>query len=154
MPALVDIVNKSASALGEGIAEEIHALRHLFSALQYRALRGGPHELAHMEGRILGFVDKHPGASHTDLIAHLARDKGQITKLIKGLRDRNLLQAKVDTNDRRIQRLFLTSSGRAMRTVVQRERTTVIRRAMHDFDLDDRRALLKFLRKVRQNLEE
>ena len=45
-----------------------------------------------MEGKILGFFIRHPGATLRDLVAHLRQDKGQLARLIRSLKIRNCLK--------------------------------------------------------------
>ncbi len=153
MTKQVDIVNNSSVEAADEIGEAVHALRHLYRARRSRALRDGSHELTHMEGRALSFFGRNPGATQSDLVAHAARDKGQVARLIVALRDRGLLEAQADEADRRIQRLYLTTAGRGIHASVQRERLRVARLAVSDLDVDERRQLVELLRRVRTNLE-
>ncbi len=154
MTALVDNVNQNATAAGEAIAEEIHVIRHLFNARRYGAGAEGSHELARMEARTVTFVGRNPGVTHSDLVAHLARDKGQVARLVAALRERGLLVARTDSADRRVQRLDLTAKGRSAQTAIQRERQRVAKESVAGLDATERRELLTLLRKVRRNLEE
>lgn len=40
----------------DDVIESIHAIMHLYRSRQYRALRGGPHDITHMENKALGFL--------------------------------------------------------------------------------------------------
>jgi DNA-binding MarR family transcriptional regulator len=74
-------------------------------------MRDNPHELTHMEYKALGFFSRRPGATQGDLVAHSGRDKAQLARLLKGLRDKGLLDAVADDSDRRIARLSLSAEG-------------------------------------------
>jgi DNA-binding MarR family transcriptional regulator len=152
MANLVEIKPRPVEAADE-IAEAVHALRHLYRAHHQRALRDGPHDLAQMEGRVVSFVGRHPGATQSELVAHLARDKAQVARLIGALKDRGLLEARVDEADRRNQRLHLTDAGRSIQASVQRQRLRVARLAVAGLDDDERRLLVDLLGRVRSNLE-
>ena len=89
----VDNVNKNTPDLPQDVFDSIHAVMHLFRAEQYRAFRDAPHPLTHMEGKLLGFFARRPDATLSDLVAHSGRDKGQLARLIKTLKDQGLLEA-------------------------------------------------------------
>lgn len=142
----VDHVNQMA---GDDVVEAIHAVMHLFRARQYRAVRDGASELTHLEGRVLAFFARHPGATQRELAAHSGRDKGQLARLVAGLKARALLQAQVDEGDRRSVRLRLTARGQALR----RQSRQLSKAAVAGLTEPERRALVELLRKVRVNIE-
>ncbi len=134
---------------GDDVVEAIHAVMHLFRARQYRAVRDGASELTHLEGRVLAFFARHPGATQRELAAHSGRDKGQLARLVAGLKARALLQAQVDEGDRRSVRLRLTARGQALR----RQSRQLSKAAVAGLTEPERRALVELLRKVRVNIE-
>ena len=75
----VDNVNKESSSPA-AVFEAIHAIMHLFRAEQYRVLRDGPHDLTHMEGKLMGFFAENPGAT--------LRDTANVTMFHAGYRTR------------------------------------------------------------------
>ncbi|RYE93689.1 MAG: MarR family transcriptional regulator, partial [Oxalobacteraceae bacterium] len=81
---------------------------HLYRTQQHRSLRGAQHDLAHMEIKVLGFFARHPGGSPSDLVAHSGRDKAQVARQIRALRERGLLDVQADELDRRSSRLSLS----------------------------------------------
>ena len=104
----VDIVNRSAELADDDVLELVHAVMHDYRSLQYRALRDGPHDITHMDSKVLAFFGRHPGATQSDLAQHSGRDKAQLARLIKGLREQGLLDGVADAADRRNLRLTLT----------------------------------------------
>jgi len=74
-----------------------------------------------MDGKVLGYFGRHPGATQKDLAQHSGRDKAQLARPIKGLRDRGLLSAVADDADRRSVRLSLTADGRALQRTLQQQ---------------------------------
>jgi DNA-binding MarR family transcriptional regulator len=154
----VDLVNQTGKdtpgeAAPDDVMEQIHSVMHLFRARQHRALRGAPHELTHMDARVLGFFARHPGATQSDLAAHSGRDKGQLARLIGGLKERGLLQAQADAGDRRNLRLSLTVQGRAVQQGLQRRRLRLAGLAVAGLSEAERAQLVALLRRIRANLD-
>jgi len=149
----VDTVNKTREGGGDDVLDQVHGLMHLVRSLQYRALQQGPGGVTHMESKVLGFVARHPGATLRDLVAHAGRDKGQLARLVGGLKERGLLEARADDSDRRSQCLFLTGEGAAADQAVRRRARklgTVAVKGFSEAELGQLRALLD---RVRANLE-
>ncbi|MBL8348945.1 MAG: MarR family transcriptional regulator [Burkholderiaceae bacterium] len=157
MPKSIDHVNQLAAAVqadaGDDVLEAVHAVMHLFRARQYRALRERGEALTHMDGKVLGFFARHPGATQRELALHSGRDKGQLARLIAGLKDRGLLQGQADDADRRSVRLQLTATGRAVQQQLQGQRRRLAEAAVAGLSADERRALHALLERVRANLE-
>ena len=147
-------VNKKHEPLAEEVLASIHNIMHLFRAEQYRVLRKGCHDLTHMEGKILGFVIRHPGATLRDLVAHLKQDKGQLARLIRSLKDQGLLEAQAEARDRRSVPLQATREGRRIHQILQRQVRKLSELAVQGLDPDQRRQLVTLLNKVQGNLED
>lgn len=153
MQKSVDIVNQAEAQIAEIVVESIHSVMHLFRAKQYRALRDGPHDLTHMEAKVLGFFSRRIGATLSDLVSHTGRDKGQLARLISSLRERGLLEGKADEEDRRSLRLYLTQDGAAIHRTLHRQRQRLSSLAVEGLTAVEREQLLAVLAKVRVNLE-
>ncbi|WP_338770265.1 MarR family transcriptional regulator [Massilia sp. METH4] len=145
MPPPADQPDDSASA----VFDAIHEIMHLYRAQQYRTLRDGPHDLTHMEAKVLGYFMRHPGATQSDLTAHSGRDKAQLARLIRGLRDKGLLEATVDEADRRSTRLHVSDAGKAIARQVQQSGEQLAQVAAAGLDARERQELLALLEKVR-----
>jgi DNA-binding MarR family transcriptional regulator len=149
----VDQVNQGAAAPSGEVLEHMHAIMHLYRSAQQRGLRAGPHDLAHMEIKVLGFFARHPGATQSDLAVHSGRDKAQLTRLIRGLRERGLLDAQLDAVDRRITRLALSEDGKSMYKALHAHDGVLAEAALAGIDDAGRATLLALLARVRANLE-
>ncbi len=136
----------------EDVLEAIHAVMHLYRSQQFRALRDAEHGVTHMESRALGFFARHPGATLSDLAAHAQRDKGQLARLVSALRERGLLEARVDEADRRSQRLHLTAEGEQAQQALRRQGRKLSAAAVRGFSDHDRQQLLELLARLRGNL--
>jgi DNA-binding MarR family transcriptional regulator len=106
-----------------------------------------------MENKVLGFFARQPGATLTDLVAHSGRDKAQLTRLIRGLRDKGLLEARVDEGDRRSTRLQLTAEAVAIHDEVRRHSARLAALALDGVSDTEHAQLVALLDKVRANLE-
>lgn len=148
----VDNVNKKPEDPAQEIFEAIHSVMHLFRAEQYRAFRDGPHPLTHMEGKMLGFFARNPDATLSDLVAHSGRDKGQLARLIKTLKDQRLLEATENPADRRSTRLRLTAEGRAIHQTLRRQSARLAKLAVSGLDAEDCTRLVGLLQRVKTNL--
>ena len=147
-----DNVNHMGNAESVDILEQVHALMHEYRALQYRFLRDGPHDITHMDSKVLGFFSRNPGATQSDLAEHSGRDKAQLARLIKGLRDRGLLEATVDEADRRNVRLALTTDGKAVQRGLGQQAKKLSAKAVAGFSEAEQAQLLALIGRVRQNL--
>ena len=150
MRKIVDQVNQNPAL---EVLERVHAIMHLYRSAQQRSLRAGPHDLAHMEIKVLGFFARRPGATQSDLAAHSGRDKAQLARLIRGLRDRGLLEAVADEADKRSTRLSLSSAGKEMFAALHRHDGALAEAALAGIAEADRATLLDLLERVRANLE-
>lgn len=147
----VDIVNNKSN-LAEEVVESVHQVMHQFRSLQFRALKDGAHDLSHMEAKTLGFFASRPGATQSELVQHAGRDKGQVARLIAGLRERGLLEASADASDKRSVRLQVSASGKALQQQVRKQAQRVSTQAVSGLDEAECRQLLALLAKLRENL--
>ena len=133
--------------------ELIHAVMHRYRAQQYQVLREGPYDLTHMEGKVLGYLAAHPGATQSDLARDSGRDKAQLARLIKALRDQGLLLAQADAADRRNLHLLLTPQGQAVLAALQQQSDRLAAQAMDGLSAAERRQLAELLLRVKRNIE-
>ena len=136
------------------VLELMHAVMHQVRARQLRGSGGSPNDIAPMEGKVLGFFSRQPGATQSDLVAHTGRDKGQIARLIAGLKDKGLLQAQPDAQDGRVTRLHLSEAAQAMHLDVQRQRQKLSALAMAGMSAEKKRQLKELLQTMHSNLQQ
>ena len=148
----VNHMENAGNADTSDVLELIHTVMHEYRALQYRFLRDGPHDITHMDGKVLGFFSRHPGSTQSDLAEHSGRDKAQLARLIKGLRDRGLLEATVDEADRRNVRLALTADGKAIQRALGQQARKLGTKAVSGLSDPEQAQLLTLLQRVRHNL--
>jgi DNA-binding MarR family transcriptional regulator len=153
MRNIVDEVNQNPGAPAGEVMENVHAIMHLFRSRRQRSLRGEAHELAHMEVKVLGFFARHPGATQSDLAAYSGRDKAQLARLVRGLRERGLLAAEADELDRRSTRLRLSEQGLTMHVRLHRHDGELAEAALAGLSEAEQAQLLGLLGRMRANLE-
>jgi len=153
MPKQVDQVNQNAGRPVDDVLETMHAIMHLYRSAQQRSLRDGPNDLAHMEVKALGFFARHPGATQSELVAHSGRDKAQVARQIRALRERGLLEAQADAADRRSSRLSLSAEGRAVHAALHGNDGRLKEQALRGFTAGEQDALRDLLARVRANLQ-
>ena len=148
----IDIVNQPGAEPEGNVLELVHSVMHSYRSQQYRFLRDGPHDITHMDGKVLGFFGRHPGATQKDLAQHSGRDKAQLARLIKGLRERGLLAAVADEADRRNLHLSLTADGQAVQRALQQQARRLSARAVAGLSATEQRQLFALLQRVGGNL--
>ena len=156
-----DNVNQSA-ARSEGarkggrddeVLELVHSVMHLYRARQYQVLRSGPHDITHMEGKALGYFAAHPGATQSDLAKHSGRDKAQLARLIKTLRDQGLLEGEVGESDRRSVSLRVTQEGQGVLRSLQQQARRLNTQAVAGLSPAEESQLIALLRRVKANFD-
>lgn len=146
------MVNNKSSEASDDLLEAMHELLHLARARHRQPGGDGDHSLGAMEGRALGYFLRHPGHTQSDLVLHTGRDKGQLARLIGGLKERGLLAAQVDAVDRRIVRLHPTDAAQRLHQDIQRQRRQVSALAAAGLSAQERLMLLQLLRRMQENL--
>ncbi len=142
-----------AAASGDAVMELVHVVMHQFRSLQYQSLRDGALDVTHMESKVVGFFARHPGATLSDLAAHSGRDKAQLAKLVKGLRERGLLDAEADADDRRSVRLRPSAAGRALQQALHAQGRSLGEQAVRGLDAAEQAHLVDLLGRVKANLD-
>lgn len=148
-----DNVNHSGGPPGEGVLDLIHRVMHQYRSQQYQVLRDGPHDITHMESKVLHYFGHHPGATQNQLAQDSGRDKAQLARLIKGLREQGLLEGEADAADRRHVRLSLTADGRAVLGTLRQQARQLNTRALAGLTAAEQQQLLALLQRVRGNLD-
>lgn len=149
----VDTVNKKPLRAPDDLFESIHTIMHLFRSEQYRVLRNSPYQLTHLEGKLLGFFFRNPGATLRDLVGQMKQDKGQLAKLIKSLKEQGLLIGKDAEGDRRSVLLHLTPEGVSVHQTLRRQVGRLSELAIKDLTASERHQLVGLLHRIRTNLE-
>ncbi|HSW07486.1 MarR family winged helix-turn-helix transcriptional regulator [Aquabacterium sp.] len=148
----IDNVNHQNRRGDDDVLELVHSVMHQFRALQYQRLRDGPHDITHMESKVLGFFAQHPGATQTELAEHSGRDKAQLARLIKRLLEIGLLEREADAEDRRQLRLQLTDAGHAVQRSLHQQRQRLAKAAIAGLSPAEHAQLKDLLQRLQSNL--
>lgn len=138
--------------LAETLIEAVHQVMHGFRSRQYEVLTGGAVEITHMENKVLGFFTRNPGASQSEFVEASGRDKAQVARLIKQLREQGLLEMSVDEKDRRQQKLTVTSQGRSLYEKLKRAEKALCSKAVEGLDDVQAQLVVELLAKIQRNL--
>ncbi|HTD04431.1 MarR family winged helix-turn-helix transcriptional regulator [Undibacterium sp.] len=153
MSELNDNVNRSRQGPEDGVLDLIHTIMHQYRSQQYQVLRDGPHDVTHMESKVLNYFERHPSATQSDLAQHTGRNKAQLARLIKGLRDREFLNGEIDEADRRNVKLSLTATGKSIQHTLQRQAKRLNTKAVGGLNNEEQQQLLKLLQHLKSNLD-
>ncbi len=152
----VDTVNQSnlAKPSPDDVFESIHSIMHRYRALQYRKQSTDAQPLTHMDGKVLAYFSSHAGATQKDLALHSGRDKGQLARLIAGLKERGLIEGQPNEADRRNICLQLTPMGKTVQRALQTQARRVSQRATANLSDDERKQLVALLHKLDAGLRD
>ncbi|MCM5682722.1 MarR family transcriptional regulator [Schlegelella sp. S2-27] len=149
----VDNVNGKVAADPGTLLDAVQAVAHLVRSRQLQALRGGQEGLTPLETRVLFYFAHHPGSSLRELTEHSGRDKGQLGRLVGGLREHGWLRAESDEVDRRVTRFFLTDEALKQQQSMLKQRRLLADAAVQGLSAAERQQLAALLEQVRANLE-
>jgi len=153
MQNLSDNVNQfSANSADDDVLELIHSIMHQYRALKFQVLKEGELDLTHLEAKLLFFFSRNPGATQTDLVKYSGRDKAQLARLIKGLRERDLLVAEADAEDKRTTRLYVSARGSALHQAVQQQSQQLRSHVADSFSSDEQQQLRALLLRLQTSL--
>lgn len=149
----VDNINHSSKKFEDPVLDLIHSIMHQYRSQQYQVLRDGPHDITHMESKVLAYFGCHPHATQSDLARHTGRDKAQLARLIKSLRERGLLNAEADESDKRNVKLALTETGHAIQQKLAQQAKRLNSKAIHSLSAEEHEQLKALLLSVKNNLD-
>lgn len=150
----VDNVNQSGEVSPDAVIEALQAVVHASRSRHHEALKDAGADLSPLEGRVLGFFARNPGATQRELAEHSGRDKGQLARLVSGLRDKGLLETSADEADKRITRIRPSADAQRLHQSLMRQRHKLALVALEGIGEPERRQLLALLLQMRRNIHE
>lgn len=134
---------------GIEILNLINAIERHTTARMHRSLRDAGLGLAAMEARTLRFVARHPECTQNDIVRASGRDKAQIARIIKTLRERGFVDRPTGDNiGRRHQPLGLTDTGMAVHAQAESLRADTANDLVENLDALERAQLEDLLRRL------
>lgn len=149
----IDNVNDVGNRGADDILEAVQAVSHLVRARQLQVLRGAQEDLTPLEARVLFYFAHHPNGTLGELTEHAGRDKGQLGRLVSGLRERGWLLGETDPADRRVIRFTLTDQALLRQNSMTNQRSELTASASRGLAAGERQQLLALLGRIRENLE-
>lgn len=132
--------------------DQIRDLVHDLKAQTQASLRLEGTGLSPLEARALSFFARHPGAPQAELVHAAHRDKAQVTRLVRELVERSLLERTEVEGDRRSHGLRLTEAGKLLHKDVKRQRRQLAETALDGLNGEQRRQLAGLLEHLRANV--
>lgn len=142
----------STEHYAEQVFERLHLLMHQYRQLHYQAFKNHPSQLSHQEHKVLFFFQRRAGATLSDLVEHSGRDKAQLTRLIKQLKEKDLLQGVNCEQDKRRTQLWVTDKAKILLVELSAQIEAVNRQAITDINIDVLQQLEQGLGLLQQNL--
>src|SRR5918995_2326626 len=84
--------------------------------------------------RVLHFVDRNPGLTIAELLDILRITKQSLNRVLKELLDKDFIESRMGTSDRRQRLLFATAKGHDLAIKLARLQTRRIMRALSEMD--------------------
>ncbi len=106
--------------LADECANEVFEVTPLVMRTIRQSMRGhGAHDLSVPQFRALAYLDRHAGASLSDVAEHVGLTLSSVSRLVDGLVTRGLLVREASTADRRYLTLQLTPAGEGLLAVAR-----------------------------------
>ena len=95
--------------------------------------------------RVLHFVDRNPGLTIAELLDILRITKQSLNRVLKELLDKDFIESRMGTSDRRQRLLFATARGHDLAIKLAKLQTRRIMRALAELDPDGKEAVSRYL---------
>jgi DNA-binding MarR family transcriptional regulator len=95
--------------------------------------------------RVLHFVDRNPGLTIAELLDILRITKQSLNRVLKELLDKDFIESRMGTSDRRQRLLFATAKGHDLAIKLARLQTRRIMRALAELDAEGKEAVSRYL---------
>ena len=144
-------MEKEEKNLGLAISKTAKCIRHGMEA--WIASHMGD-ELTTQQGRLLGYLYRHPEAGAADIQLSFGLSKSSVSELIKSLVSSGYLVYQKAEEDRRQRRIVLTAKGRAHEENAHRIIDQYENRLVSHLSLEEQATLERLMEIVKFNAEE
>ncbi len=101
---------------------------------------------------VLEALWQHDGLTHSELAARLGVKPATITRMVQRMEHAGFLERRPDPDDQRVSRVYLTGSGRDIRSAVKRTFRQIQGETFGDFTDEERPQACRLLTHIRDNL--
>jgi DNA-binding MarR family transcriptional regulator len=108
--------------------------------------------LYHGQPPILFALWEQEGQTHGELATRLHVTPATVTKMLQRMEKAGFVMRQPDAEDQRISRVYLTGTGRSIRSGVEQVWRTLEEETFTGFDEQERALLRRFLQQMRSNL--
>ncbi len=136
----------------ESIQDQLFGLLFEINAQLRKAIKRSPHNVTPLQQKALGFFRHFPGSSQQEFVDRLGRDKAQVTRLIKDLEERELLNKVNDPKDNRSFKIHLSKKGENVFRQVRKLENKVFDDLLSGFEPEDLEYIEKVFSKMKSNL--
>jgi DNA-binding MarR family transcriptional regulator len=133
----------------ETAAELLDVVPQVMRILRAQMRRHRTADLSVPEFRTLGFLNRHAGASLSDVADHIGLTLPSMSKLVDKLVERKLVTREFDTADRRRVTLALTGRGRAILQAARATTQAYLAEALSTLSPAERATVVQAMRVLR-----
>jgi DNA-binding MarR family transcriptional regulator len=102
---------------------------------------------------VLALLWKREGLSQVEIQQSLGLEKATVAGLVQRMSHSNLLYRETDTNDKRIQRVFLTVKGKQLENLLIPHAKAVNELALSGFSHEEKEIFMQFIKAAIRNLD-
>lgn len=136
----------------ENLGTLLKRLTHVMATELDRRLRA--YNITIAQWAVLKQLWEREGRSQVELQERLGLEGATVTGLLQRMIRAELVQRRPDPGDKRVQRVFLTEKGRALRPLARDLADEVNARAVKGFSLDEQVFLMRLLARALDNFED
>jgi DNA-binding MarR family transcriptional regulator len=133
--------------LGFLISDSARLMRTVFDR---RVRRLG---LTRSQWLVLRRLDRHPGASQSELADMLEVERATAGRLVDRLEENGWVERRADPNDRRINRVYMTEKGERVNNIIRPISHDMVDEALAGLSAEDRERLTDMMIDVKRRLQ-
>lgn len=121
--------------------------KQVFEQLEGRGLSSG-------QPKILEYLYEHDGSVQKDIAQACKIEPATVTSLLSRMEKSEIIERKMQNNNRRFWYVYLTEKGREEAVYVKKAFDTVKEIALKDFTNKEKELFIEYLKRVNKNLKE
>lgn len=121
--------------------------KQVFEQLEGRGLSSG-------QPKILEYLFEHDGSVQKDIAQACKIEPATVTSLLSRMEKSEIIERKMQNNNRRFWYVYLTEKGREEAVYVKKAFDTVKEIALKDFTNKEKELFIEYLKRVNKNLKE